>query len=123
MESFETFSGNIAELEIKHQQAFSRTEKAVCRFPERYIDIRQQVDRILTHPLDIGEYFDVAEDLADKIRQLGKDTLFYPYFFENIHPGIKGRAKYFRATCRDLKHLLQQFSDYRRRTRHMRLVR
>ena len=112
----------MANLEKQHRQALRQTEKAVCDFPDHYRKIKKTVNHILTHPIDVGEYYDVSLKLAGMVQDLGTDTIFYPYFFENIHPNMKGRAKYFRSVCRDLKTQLMEFNDSRKKQRHIRLV-
>ena len=122
MEIFGPDPDMVAKLEKLHQKAFMLTEKAVCDCPERYMEIRKTVDYILAHPIDVGEYYDVSLELALMVQSLGRDTIFYPYFFENIHPNMKGKAKYFRSVCRDLKNQLVQFTDSRKQQRQIRLI-
>jgi hypothetical protein len=112
----------IAQLEEQHRQALIKTEKAVCSLPDLFLDITQLVDYILTHRIDVGDYYDVSLKLAQLIQALGTDTIFYSYFFENTHPDKNGRAKYFRSICRDLQHQMEQFSENRKKQRHLRVV-
>ena len=122
LESFQPSPPRMANLEKQHRQAVRQTEKAVCDFPDQYRKIKETVDYILTHTIDVGGYYDVALKLAQRVQSLGTNTIFYPYFFENIHPDMMGKAVYFRSVCQDLKIQLTQFNDSRKKQRHIRLI-
>ncbi len=110
-------------LNKKRCEYLTITDKAVRKHPKIFSELRIMVEQILSNSIDVSQYYRLATQLAEQIQAMGKETIFYHYFFENIHPDIRGRARYFRSMCRDLKNQVDEFNRWRCRTRNIRLLR
>ncbi|OQY53598.1 MAG: hypothetical protein B6245_22650 [Desulfobacteraceae bacterium 4572_88] len=95
-------------LEKRRLACLAISEKAVREHPREFHEIKRLLNYVLSNPIDIDRYFCTACTLAKLLDHMGKGTLFYHYYYENIHPNQFGRARYFRFMCRDL---LEQIND------------
>ncbi|QTA86868.1 hypothetical protein [Desulfonema magnum] len=101
------------ELRRRRLKSLIMSEKAIREYPGEYHQIKNQLNYILTHLVDVSEYFSMACSLAAVLKKMGKGTLFYEYYYENLHPNKFGRARYFRATCGDLLEQINELKKWR----------
>ena len=109
----------ILELEEHRIDCFKRSEQAVTENPSYYRDIKKLLTYVVSNPVDISEYEDLAGEIASLLENMGKDTIFYHYFYENIHPGQYGVPKFLRFFCRDLLDQLSELNRWRRTFRNI----
>jgi|GEM_PF-827852 len=112
----------LAELKKRWEGCLFASEAAVCRSPQTYTRIRHLAKHVLSHPIDIDEYADLAQHMSRLIEQMGCDTLFFHYFHDHIDPLKYGRAQYFRPMCRDLLDRLDWFAHWRATRRRLRVI-
>jgi hypothetical protein len=110
------------ELEKRRITALQQAEKAVIRCPDCYNEMKKILNHVVTKKIDIDEYESIACTLANLIEKMGKDTIFYHYFHENINPKKMGTAKYFRFFCRDLLDQVDELSKWRHSKRKISLI-
>jgi hypothetical protein len=110
------------ELEKKRFVSLQQSEKAIMRFPDCYFEMKKILTHVVTTKIDIDEYEAIACTLSGLIEKMGKDTIFYHYFHENINPKKMGTAKYFRFFCRDLLDQIDELAKWRHMERNISLV-
>lgn len=109
------------DLERLRQECYWRSERAINEQPGQYRKIRDMLDYVLSHQIDINDYFCLARELSESLRAMGKGTVFH-YFHENIHPNKNGRARYFRAECMDLLVQIHELNKWRAGKRKLTVV-
>jgi len=110
------------ELEKRRLNALQQAEKAIIRFPDCYHEMKKLLNHVVTQKIDIDEYESIACALANVIEKMGKDTIFYHYFHENINPKKMGTVKYFRFFCRDLLNQVDELAKWRHVKRNISLI-
>jgi hypothetical protein len=111
-------------LKQKHAESLDRSEHAIGSNPAIYREIKSLLDRILSEPLDVSEYYGTARRLAELVKCLNPanaDTIF-PYYLSNIDPNRNGDVRYFRYICRDLAQQLRMLDNRRIEKCKLRLV-
>lgn len=109
----------ISDLEAYRLYCLKRSERAICKNPEYYREIKKLLTYVVSNPVDISEYDDLAGKIASLLENMGKDTIFYHYFHENINPGQYGAPKFLRFFCRDLLDQLTELNRWRRAFRNI----
>lgn len=115
---------SLEELEQRRTRSLMVSEKAVCKYPDLYREIKKMVMGVIQSPLDIGDYYKTARGIAERLEKLAQTdagSLFY-YFAKSIDPLKCGRAMYFRADCLDLAEQLKCIDEWRTRKHHIRVV-
>lgn len=113
---------NAEELKKLYDQALAGSDRAARENPERYRRLRCLLCRVLEHPVDVEDWSGLATTVADLCRDMGPGTIFSEYYHEHIHPQKKGRARFFRTECRELKRLCDDMAFRRREKSGLRLV-
>ncbi len=94
------------------QASISKSESAIRDHPIEFSEIRKIVNQIILEPVDIDDYYPLAERLTALLETMGPDTIFFHYFLENIDPNRGCQARYLRFICMDLcqqiNHLLHR---------------
>jgi hypothetical protein len=117
MEARETDVLTVEELKAQRERALEETDRAVRERPELARRIQGVLCRCVNLPVDVDDYVRCAAILADYLGEMGPGTLYYEYFYENIHPSRMGRARFFRFECRELLRQLEELEIWRRKRR------
>ena len=115
---------SLEELEEKRRQSLIQSEKGIHRHPTAYLDLKRLLQDVLAHPIDIGDYYQKANELTRLLDTLsigGTLNIFY-HFKEQINPREKGNARYFRFECTDLYEQIQKLEKWRMEQRSMCIV-
>lgn len=112
----------IASLEKYRVECLRKSEKAVNQNPEYYYEIKRLLTHVVSNPVDISEYEDLAKTIADLLEMMGRDTIFFHYFHENINPRKYGTPKFLRFFCRDLLDQLTELNKWRAKNRNIRSI-
>ncbi|MBU0994811.1 MAG: hypothetical protein KJ737_20150 [Proteobacteria bacterium] len=113
---------SIDQLYETRQRCLENTEVAIHERPDVYDEIKQILVRVIQKHVDIDDYYPIAARLTELIEKMGKDTLFYSYFYDNIHPEKSGTAKYFRFICKDLLLQIHELNDWRIKRRSLAVI-
>lgn len=113
---------SIDDLKKKYDQFLKRTEASVNANPEVFDEIRKILVRVIHGNVDIDEYNAIVTRLTELIEKMGTDTLFYTYFYDNIHPQKAGCVRYFRFICKDLLVQLEDFKNWRIQNRKLAII-
>lgn len=113
------------QLQQQHQRALTLSEQAVRKRPEAYRQVKSLIHQIVNEPVDVGEYFHLARTLTDLLNHLGscQPGSIFEYYQPNIDPLKQGQARYFRMECCDLLEQLQNFEQWRKARRPLKLIR
>ncbi len=106
----------------KREQSLVNTEKAIRKHPDDYLEIKSIVNQVITHPVDIDEYYTVAVNLATLLEKMGPDTIFDHYYLDNVDPRRVCQARYFRYICRDLNEQIDILNQWRKKQRKICVV-
>ena len=106
----------------KLEQSLVNTEKAIWKRTDEYLEIKSIVNQVIKHPVDIDEYYSTAVRLATLLESMGRNTIFDPYFLDNVDPRRGCQARYFRYICRDLSELIESLSHWRRERLKIRII-
>lgn len=112
----------IDDLKEARDRFLQTTEAAIHEKPQAFAEMRRILVRVSTGPVDIDEYETLCVRLTKLIETMGPNTLFYPYFYDNIHPGKNGRVRYFRFMCKDLLLQINELNAYRTRKRRLSIL-
>ncbi|MCP4749277.1 MAG: hypothetical protein GY866_00145 [Proteobacteria bacterium] len=110
------------DLEQTRLDCLSQSEQAVCDHPREFREIKNVLTYILNNQIDINEYFETARSLAELLKKMGEDTIFFQYFHENIHPRQLGRARFLRILCADLFEQIINLNKWRASKKNLTLV-
>jgi hypothetical protein len=96
-------------LKQKHAESLDRSEHVIGSHPTIYREIKSLLNRILSEPLDVSEYYATAGKLANLVKCLisGNANTIFPYYLSNIDPNRNGDVRYFRYICQDLAQQLR----------------
>jgi hypothetical protein len=103
-------------------KCYEQSEQAILKHPEIYKKLLSLIDEVCFGIVDIDEYYDLAAALSECLHQMGGDTIFFNYFYEQIHPSRHGTARFFRALCRDLSEQIDALNRWRKTRRCLSLV-
>ena len=106
----------------KLEQSMINTEKAILKHPDEYLKIKSIVNQVIKHPVDIDEYYTIAVRLATLLESMGRDTIFFPYFLNNVDPRNNCQARYFRYICMDLDDQIKNLNHWRRKRLKIRVI-
>ncbi len=106
----------------KLEQSLVNTEKAILNHPDEYRKIKSIVNQVTKHPVDIDEYYKTAVRLATLLESMGRNTIFNPYFLDNIDPRHNCQARYFRYICMDLSEQIKSLNHWRRKRLKIRVI-
>ena len=112
------------ELKKRRSESLRISAKAISEHPNEYRELKALVSKILSKPVDIGDYYKTAGKLAgllEKMVETGPESIFC-YYYKSIDPRQSGQARYFRANCLDLYEQLKYVNELRIDTRKMRLI-
>ncbi len=109
-------------LENQWHACILASDRAITKYPEQFRDIKQILNHIVSNLVDIDEYDKIALRLANLLEKMGKNTLFYYYFHQNIHPKKSGSAMYLRFVCKDLLNQIDELNEWRKNKRMLRCV-
>ena len=112
----------MAELAKFLDNRFAASARAKRQKPVQAKKIRGILCRIINVPVDIDDWPRLARLLAGLLEEMGPGTIFYEYYFENIHPDCQGSARFFRAECRGLLQLMDELEAWQKKNRCLRLV-
>jgi hypothetical protein len=104
-------------------KCYEQSEQAILRNPQTFQEILSIIDEVCFGLIDIDEYYDVASRLSQRLDQMGRETIFFNYFHEQIDPKHHGTARYFRPLCRDLSEQIEELNQWRKTRRCLRIVR
>jgi hypothetical protein len=110
------------QLNEQWMKSYEQSEKAIFKNPEAYREILSLIDEVCFGIVDIDEYFNLAVRLAKNLYKMGSDTIFFKYFFEQIHPFHHGNARFLRPLCRDLSEQIEALNRWRKTRRCLSLV-
>ena len=114
----------IEELTQRRRNSLAASAQIIRRHPDLYTRLKAQIRRILSKPLEIGDYYAMAKSLADLLKELsqhGQGSLFH-YYYIQIDPRQMGRAEYLRAHCSDLDEQLRCIDAARRSRARLRVI-
>lgn len=110
------------QLQAKWRNYYEATEKAMRSRFSVYREIMGLLQQVCEEPLDIDEYWDVATHLGECLARMGEGTVFYNYFYEQIHPSRRGTVRHFRHLCQDLWEQIHLFNQWRCGRRQLKIV-
>lgn len=110
------------ELIKRREIAFSRSEAAIQTHTEEYMEIQKIASHVVNNPVDIEEYYHIAKKLSDLLETMGKETIFYQYFYTSISPLREGKARFFRKVCKDLLMQIRELNQWRLEKRQIKIV-
>ncbi|MDM8517860.1 hypothetical protein QUF76_16820 [Desulfobacterales bacterium HSG16] len=113
---------NRKDLEKKRVEYFQRSERAILNKTSQFCEITKILNHVNSNIVDIGEYVELASALASLLKEMGKGTIFYHYYYKNIDPTQYGRARYFRPICRDLFQQITELNKWRAAKRHIKVI-
>jgi hypothetical protein len=102
-------------LKRKRLEMFLRSEQAILRQVDAYRVLKQLVQDINGHILDVADYYRTARRLGTLLDQMtsGMDQTIFHYFAEYIDPGKHGDIRCFRLECRDLAEHIKELEQWR----------
>ena len=106
----------------KREQSLVNTEKAICKHPDVYLEIKSIISQVINHPVDINEYYSTARRLAALLESMGRNTVFDPYFIDNVDPRRNCQARYFRYICQDLNEQIKILNHWRKERSQLRVI-
>ena len=112
-------------LQQRWQAVLAASATAVGRHPGEYRSLKKCLRRVLSKPVDVGEYYPLTRKLVQLMETFRDDnrlTLF-DYFRPCIDPSQKGSARYFRFHCIDLQTRITELDSFRAKCCRIRLVR
>jgi hypothetical protein len=114
----------IDELRRKQAEAWMASQQAVARRYGTYQAIKRLIDQINAGPLDVSEYYPVANRLGGLLNEIKagfRDTIFH-YYADQIDPAQKGDVRCFRMECDQLSEQLKELDRLRAQQHRLRLV-
>jgi hypothetical protein len=116
---------SVGDLRKRWEHALHATARAVSAHPKLYGELKSVAASIVDQPLDIKEYFPTAEKLTRLLHTLdpGGNGSIFDLFGSRFSPQNIWQVRLLRMECRDLLAHLQAFDQWRRESRHLRLVR
>ncbi|MDY6904853.1 MAG: hypothetical protein SWH61_09210 [Thermodesulfobacteriota bacterium] len=118
MKKTQTITGLIQ----KREQSLISSREAIKRHPAAFDEIKTIVNRVIQQPVEIDEYFSIANRLARLLETMGPETIFCHYYLENIDPARHCQARFFRYICMDLKGQISELNHWRQKRRCIHLV-
>ena len=112
----------IDDLKETRDRFLQTTAEAIHENPEAFAEMKKILVKVSTGPVDIDEYESLCGRLTKLMETMGQNTLFYPYFYDNIHPGKSGRVRYFRFMCKDLLLQINELNNFRIRKRRLSIL-
>jgi len=112
------------ELKKRRLESLRISAKAISEHPNEYQELKVLVSKILSKPVDIGDYYKTAKRLSgllEKMVETGPESIFY-YYYKSIDPRKSGQARYFRVNCLDLNEQLKYVNELRIDRRKTRLI-
>ena len=106
----------------KREQSLINTEKAIWKHPDEFQEIKTIASQVVRQPVDIDEYYDTALRLATLMEKMGPNTMFEPYFLDNVDPRRNCQARYFRFICRDLNEQIKILNHWRKERLQLRVI-
>jgi hypothetical protein len=115
---------SVTELKKRWAHVLTATGKAAAAHPATYGELKTIAAAIVDEPLDIKEYFPTVEKLAQLLHNLdpcGSGSIF-DLFCDRFSPRTIWQVQLLRVECKDLLAHLHDFDQWRRKTRHLRVV-
>jgi hypothetical protein len=115
---------SIEELEKRWEKVLVDTGKAVAEHPHVYRGIKSLIADVVTKPLDIKDYPVTAEKLVKLLKTIGcnaQGSIFH-FYYDRVAPSSICSLKLFRVECHDLLAHLMAFDEWRKKVRHLRIV-
>ncbi|BBO80692.1 hypothetical protein [Desulfosarcina ovata] len=104
------------ELESRWENAMTATRATATSHPGTYRLLKTLAADIVTHPVDIDDYFPTVENLLDLLKRLdpvGRGSIFH-IFSQRITPTSIWQVRMLRMECKDLLAHLDAFDQWRR---------
>lgn len=105
-----------------HRACIENALAAIREHPDKFSEIRRMINRIILEPVDIDEYYPLAERLAALLASMGPETIFTHYFLDNIDPARGCQARYLRFICQDLCQQIDILLHGRSKQRKLQLI-
>ena len=112
-------------LQERWQAVLATSATAVGRHPCEYKSLKKSLNRVLSKPVDVGEYYSLARRLTQLMETFreGQEVTLFDYFCPSIDPSQNGSARYFRFYCIDLQARMNELDTFRSKRCQIRLVR
>jgi hypothetical protein len=114
----------VRELESRWEKTLTATQTAAAMHPETYRELKNQAVAIVENPIDINDYFPMVEVLVNHLKAMdpGGHGSIFDIFRARISPANIWQVKLLRMECKDLLAHLDAFDRWRRKKRHLRMV-
>ena len=112
------------ELKRRHEAALRTSALAVQRHPDVYRQLRRHAALVVYGSLDIGAYYDTAQQMVrylEALCQVGAGTVFV-FYRRALDPRSEGHVRTFRPLCSDLLATLAELDRWRSKERRLRCV-
>jgi len=119
MDTIHSTDISIEDLKEKREYSLALSEQAILKKPACYQQIKKLLNHIISSDIDIDQYHKLADKLSRCLIQMGTNTIFHTYFYENINPLGPGSVFFFRSLCKDLLDQIDQLNHWRAQKRNI----
>lgn len=114
----------IEDLEKRWKNALAATQTAVRKHPSVYRKLKSLAGDIVENPLDIRDYFPSATKLTSLLKRMDpkEQGSIFNFFNDRITPSSIWQVTLLRMECKDLLAHLNEFENWRIKTRHLKII-